>query len=781
MTTTDTPLLTWDPKFGHEFDRFVHKKKPPQQQQLRKESPRVLGACVDPTTVLVAPRRNAGLVLGYVQSGKTSSFTAVAAMAKDNDYDLIIVVAGTTEILTNQTNNRLKEDLDLTTNDVVNRWLHSVSPEIGPSPAAQQLQQNLSTRADRRLANMPVNLPTPIVVVMKQNIQLKKLNELMAGLAGPAKDKLRGLTVLIVDDECHMHTPNVGKPRIEAEEEEKSTIYRRMRELRSYFPHHTLLQYTATPQANLVCDLQDEFKSDFVRLLGTGDDYVGGDAYFFGTPKGAKIRTIPAAEQGHALGAAGPKGRCPDSLRTAFASFLLLCANDRVVHPNILEHERFDMLVHAHKTNKVQDSFNTWLQSLRDTWKGILGLNPLHPDRVSERDRWFLPAHSDLTAGGNDILRPLDELFGQPLTEVLDELRIWKVNQRKDGTNNVDFNVSKYNVLNGGEMLGVGFTVPRLHISHVLRPPGQRQLDSIQQRGRFFGYRKPYFHKTRVWMEDELRKYFELYVVHERDLRQSLRRYDEQNLSLRNWKVRFRMQVEAGTVPNDSKTAAQLTRAKAIRLYMRQFKTDTGWVYQRNWTDNQETKNENRELVRRFLGGEDDFAEYKKLEFEQAPRELRGPGEKSQTDHQQSTCTLAALMRLLSEYIPESRDRANFEMLRTTLDEIMSPEGKFGDLRNQPVDVFHMAGGFLPQRRIRRVVENGSFDLMQGSNPAKGKGPVVYVGDRGVHRARIALQLHFLNHGDDPAAPVEEDVVYLAVWVPDAPRKWAEGFLIQAE
>jgi hypothetical protein len=214
---------------------------------------------------------------------------------------------------------------------------------------------------------------------------------------------------------------------------------------------------------------------------------------------------------------------------------------------------------------------------------------------------------------------------------------------------------------------------------------------------------------------------------------------------------------------------------------MRQFKTEKGWVYQRAWTDNQETKNENRELVRRFLNGEDDFAEYAKLEFERAPRELRGPDLNSQTDHLKSSCSPAALMRLLNEYVPESRDRANFEMLRRALDEIVSPNGKFGDLRNQPVDVFHMAGGFLPQRRVRTLKENGTFDLMQGSNPAKGRGPVVYVGDRGVHGASISLQLHFLNHGNDAGGPVEEDVVYLAVWMPDAPRKWAEGYLIQAE
>ena len=43
-----------------------------------------------------------GLVVGYVQSGKTLSFTTVMALARDNNYQLVIVVAGTSKPLLNQ-------------------------------------------------------------------------------------------------------------------------------------------------------------------------------------------------------------------------------------------------------------------------------------------------------------------------------------------------------------------------------------------------------------------------------------------------------------------------------------------------------------------------------------------------------------------------------------------------------------------------------------------------------------------------------------------------------
>jgi len=51
------------------------------------------------------------LVVGYVQSGKTMSFTALTALAHDNDYRVVVYLAGTKINLINQTSERLEKDL----------------------------------------------------------------------------------------------------------------------------------------------------------------------------------------------------------------------------------------------------------------------------------------------------------------------------------------------------------------------------------------------------------------------------------------------------------------------------------------------------------------------------------------------------------------------------------------------------------------------------------------------------------------------------------------------
>jgi hypothetical protein len=43
-----------------------------------------------------------GIVIGYVQSGKTLSFTTLTALARDNNYQIVIVIAGVSTNLVNQ-------------------------------------------------------------------------------------------------------------------------------------------------------------------------------------------------------------------------------------------------------------------------------------------------------------------------------------------------------------------------------------------------------------------------------------------------------------------------------------------------------------------------------------------------------------------------------------------------------------------------------------------------------------------------------------------------------
>ena len=65
---------------------------------------------------------NCQIVVGEVQSGKTMSFTALTALAHDNGFAIVIVIAGVTKTLHGQTAERLFRDLRCEGNGGIPQW-----------------------------------------------------------------------------------------------------------------------------------------------------------------------------------------------------------------------------------------------------------------------------------------------------------------------------------------------------------------------------------------------------------------------------------------------------------------------------------------------------------------------------------------------------------------------------------------------------------------------------------------------------------------------------------
>src|SRR5437660_1635076 len=86
---------------------------PPQgKTDLVKASLDILSKCINP---LIPSEHNTGIVIGHVQSGKTMSFTCVTTLARDNHYQLVIVITGTSIPLFDQSSKRLEKDLRVNT------------------------------------------------------------------------------------------------------------------------------------------------------------------------------------------------------------------------------------------------------------------------------------------------------------------------------------------------------------------------------------------------------------------------------------------------------------------------------------------------------------------------------------------------------------------------------------------------------------------------------------------------------------------------------------------
>ena len=68
---------------------------------------KVLRFCPNPSTN--EDKALTGIVIGKVQSGKTSSFISLAALAFDNGYSHVVVFGGTKNVLVSQNSERINE------------------------------------------------------------------------------------------------------------------------------------------------------------------------------------------------------------------------------------------------------------------------------------------------------------------------------------------------------------------------------------------------------------------------------------------------------------------------------------------------------------------------------------------------------------------------------------------------------------------------------------------------------------------------------------------------
>lgn len=283
-----------------------------------------------------------GLVVGYVQSGKTANFTGVVAKAIDAGYRLIIVLTGTVEILRRQTQRRLDMELvgvenilggiDEKDHEKVAEtdyhedrdWLggqflrHNVAihtvddvPTIRRlstySGDYRRLQQGLSTldfRAGHELADKSrplynsANLfrsDVRLAVVKKNSTVLKRLVEDLKEIHA----ELDEIPTLIIDDEADQASVNTRKQKKGAqtkEEKERSAVNQRISDLLQLLGRAQYVGYTATPFANVFIDPDDSvdlFPKDFIVSLERPDGYMGAsDFHDLDVDYGDEPRTI---------------------------------------------------------------------------------------------------------------------------------------------------------------------------------------------------------------------------------------------------------------------------------------------------------------------------------------------------------------------------------------------------------------------------------------------------------------------------------------------------------
>ncbi|QHC65069.1 hypothetical protein GSU69_19640 (plasmid) [Rathayibacter festucae] len=478
---------------------------PPSRETLLADATTILRSSAVST---LHPSSQTGLIVGRVQSGKTLSYEAVIALARDNGFALVVVISGISNPLLDQGVKRLRKDLTAADKQ---GWQFLINPagDAQDESTLRSVRDNWANPATPKILKK-----TAVCLLLKHYGRIGAFKDLCAKL-GWADQK-----VLIIDDEADQASLNTM-----FKSKKESPTYRNIRELREAFPNHAYLQYTATPQAPLLVTISDVLSPDFVHVLEPGEEYVGGPDYFGTSNKIVKVI------QGNDLEMASDlEGPPPPSLENAMKEFVLGVSD--VLAKG--EYQTRSMLVHPSRLKENHGTFARWTRRIMKFWQDSL------KDATDESDlkQSFVAAWNSLHSTDTSISD--FETCWANMTYVLQNLSIREMNTRDSpSTPVIDWESSLAFILIGGQALDRGFTVEGLSVTYMPRDPGSWTADTIQQRARFFGYKRSYFDQCRLYLEPSLEMAFQRYVEHEKHMLQSLRKIQSGEATLKDWEREF--------------------------------------------------------------------------------------------------------------------------------------------------------------------------------------------------------------------------------------------------
>ena len=502
----------WTPEVGPEAESVVGQVRESERPILADEALHVLSNCIPP---LGQPGQRTGLVVGYVQSGKTLSFTTVSALANDNGYRLIIVIAGTSTNLFKQSVARLRKDLNA--EGFWGRWqmYHSDEPDF-VSGNAERIRTHLQRWDDPDVDDEEKQ--TVLITALKGRAHIDRVIRILRQL------DLANVPALIIDDEADQASLNIA-----VRKGNESSTYRRILQIRSLVPSHTFLQYTATPQALLLINLIDQLSPDFGYVLTPGSTYTGGRTFF--RDGRDLVKPIPANE---IPGQTNVLTEPPESLLDALHLFFLGVAAG--VASKYRDARNRSMMIHpAHRTDP-HTTYAHWVRSIKDQWQRILDLPGDDRDRQDLVED-FRTAYDQLSGTVSDLLDY--ESLLRRLPRAIRESHVEEVNAAGGQTPVIDWKRNYSWILVGGQVLDRGFTVEGLTITYMPRGLGVGNADTIQQRARWFGYKAAYLGFCRVYLPNDVITAYEEYVEHEEDVRTRLSSHVRNGMPLKAWKRAF--------------------------------------------------------------------------------------------------------------------------------------------------------------------------------------------------------------------------------------------------
>ena len=532
-------------------------------QKTRNAAQKVLSASLlqerDPS------KTNNVLLVGKVQSGKTSNLEALVGLALDNGFNLIIMYGGYDNTLLKQTVKRFRKTMDSPkdTDEDDDLW-DPATPNVFTTDSKDELCINNLT-ADTIRSFLEADVPV-FIITIKDARRIRGVNEKLENLTDcPIRS-------LVIDDEGDQASLNNVKDK----ESDASATYAAIRTMKEVLDDPLYFSVTATPQANIFLNSLSALRPSSVHLLHPAKGYCGAD--FFHLEDTGIIYTVPDE-----MDDARDENRSPESLQFAVRHFVMASA---ILKSRQKSQKRMHthMVIHAFREVDTHSLIYQWVASYIENIKDVI-VDSLMED-TDDAHVLFRDVYSKCFT--DDVRRdaPFDDRLLKLMSDVLNDTGIALHNGQDRGTRET-IKFKSHQIYIGAQLLERGITFDRLLTIYFTRwPKSDGNMDTNLQRARWFGYRSKYSDLIKLFTTETIADEFSFLAEMEDDL---WRQFGE---------------VEAGELPIDeivilAEDSKQKPTRRAVADYFSIYTRE--WLKQRYRTSNKSEIKHNNKCVDDFL------------------------------------------------------------------------------------------------------------------------------------------------------------------------------------
>lgn len=499
----DTLIMTEPVKYGKYvkkvFEKHKNKYGNVSANKIRDNVTNIYKVCSQQVNDI--KKNNNVLLVGKVQSGKTSNLEMFTAMAFDNGYNCVIIYGGYDNKLLDQTCKRFRK-----TFDIEEDTMSIDSPELlstNDGKAVDALDDTL-------IENLTKSGKPLIFVSMKRPSALERVNEILSN------SNLSNIKAFIIDDEGDQASLNT-----EFKKKKQSRTYEQILKMKENLSKPLYLSVTATPQANVLLGQYSDLRPDGLRLIMPGNGYTGAESFHI---KEGNIYIIEDNDIDLLS-----QSNIPSSLVNSITYFIIASAIMKKRGINKKGYYYSDMIIHTSRVNndhkQLYNAVFSYIQQFQDALK-------------NSNEDWKVLLNNIKSVYNNNFFQETviaDYPFDDMVTEIEDVVKNTHIIlQDSKGKITQEHEKYKYHkIYIGGDLLQRGLTFEYLVATYFTRwPKKSGNMDTIIQRARWFGYRSDYLDLCKIFTTEAIKMEYSGLTESENDLWEQCRSIEKGELEI---------------------------------------------------------------------------------------------------------------------------------------------------------------------------------------------------------------------------------------------------------